>query len=72
MLLSSGAYLPGPDQKGPLPTSGAHVLERDSSEPANRFGMCRQNLLGQIVIHPLCGVDRYRAIRYALNARLRQ
>src|SRR5439155_12561070 len=38
MLLSSGAYLPGPDQKSPLPTSGAHVLERDSSEPANRFG----------------------------------
>jgi hypothetical protein len=33
--------------------------------------MCRQELLGQIVVHPLCGVDRYRAIRYALNTRLR-
>jgi hypothetical protein len=53
-----------------LVTSGAHVLERHSSEAGESVRMCRQNLLGQIVVHPLCGVDRYRAIRYALNTRL--
>jgi hypothetical protein len=53
-------------------TSGAHVLERDSSEAGKSVRMCGQELLGKIVVHPLCSVDRYRAIRYALNARLRQ
>jgi hypothetical protein len=52
--------------------SGAHVLKRHGGEGGEPVRMCRQELLGQIIVHPLCGFDRYRAIRYALNARLRQ
>ena len=54
-----------------LVASGAHVLERHGGEAQELLRM-RFHHERQFVVHPLCGVDRDLAIRYALDARLSQ
>ena len=58
---------------GPLQlvAGGAYILERHGGEARISLRIRRYDLR-QIVVHFLCGLDRDRAVRNALNAWLRQ